>query len=516
LADVAEILSSQGYFVSQLNCESSLQSCYNIAVAPKLPRVLICALCRSKNLKAYIANNHRSIGEFLDADELNPPIGSHRWGHSSAATIGRFESAQDYESHEFIALRDKMSEVAINAFKSAAKWIREEKLDRIIVFNGRIDATRGVIEAAKFCNIPFFTAERAAFGFGLLILPNESCLGLATIGRLMEKCKGIPLGKSECEKIVSVIKRRFNRSISAEWRVYNVNHIYQTWPQNVRGPRVLILPSSTNEISDEPDWSCGWNEGVEAFDQILNYFKVDGVCVVVRCHPNWSETIHGVDGRRIEGYYKNWAEKRGLNIYLSNDKASTLSLIEQADVIIVNGGSSALEAGVLGKCIISTRPSSNYDSSFVINVHQRSDLDKIADPLPNLVENFKKRNLEIARATIRYYYAIVFRLPSFINSAISQDPTDVKFNLCEFDRDEFLDLIQNARKNISVYSDCLSPVFEDECLSLLLSRDNSRGQTQSDISSRFKSRSPRGIFKIVIWLRCLFSRGDRWEFGLWK
>jgi hypothetical protein len=319
MAEVAEILRSHGHFVSQLNCEACLKSCYNIAVAPKVPCVLNCALCRSKNLKAYISDNHCSIGKYFYSEELDPPIGSHKWGYSSASTIGRFESALDYESHEFNNLRDKMSDVALIAFKSAVRWIREQRLNRIIVFNGRIDATRGVLEAARFCNIPFFTAERTPFGFGLLILPNESCLGLATIGKLMERCQGIPLGEDECEKIVSIIVRRFSKNISPEWRVYNQNAIFQKWPQGVPGAKILILPSSTNEINNEPDWSCGWEEGIEAFDAILNHFNVNSDCVVLRCHPNWGESINGVDGVKIEKYYRSWAEKRGVNIFLAND-----------------------------------------------------------------------------------------------------------------------------------------------------------------------------------------------------
>jgi hypothetical protein len=516
MAEIAEILRSHGHFVSLLNCEASLQSCYNIAVAPKVPRVLNCALCRSKNLNAYISDNQRSIGEYFYGEEIDPPIGSHKWGHSSASTIGRFESALDYESQEFIALRDKMSEVAIAAFKSAVRWIREQKLERIIVFNGRIDATRGVIEAAKFCNIPFFTAERTPFGFGLLILPNESCLGLATIGKLMERYKGSPLGKDDCEKVVSLIVRRFSKNILAEWRVYNQNAIYQKWPQEVSGARILILPSSTNEINNEPDWSCGWEDGVEAFDAILNHFNVNGGRVVLRCHPNWGESINGVDGVRIESYYRNWAKKRGVNIFLANDKVSTLSLIEQADVIIVNGGSSALEAGALGKCIISTRPSNNYDSTFVIPVHNRADLDGFSASIESVIEKCQERNREIVRATMRYMFAIVFRLPTFVNSVISPNPTVVKFNLCQQDRDEFLNFVQTAEKNLAINSDCSSLVFEDRSISLLLSRNFSGVQSQIELSPSFQSRSPRGVYKILIWFRGLFNRGDFLRIGVGK
>jgi hypothetical protein len=516
MAEVAEILRTHGHFVSQLNCEGNLKDCYNIAVAPKVPRGLNCALCRTKNLKSYISENHNSIGDYLYNEDINPPIDSRKWGHSSASTIGRFESASDYDSQEFKALRDKMSDVAIMAFKSAVRWIREQKLDRIIVFNGRIDATRGIIEAAKFCNIPFFTAERTPFGYGLLILPNESCLGLTTIRKLMKRYKGIPIGKDECEKIVSIIVQRFSKKLTTEWRVYNQSAIFQKWPQDVPGPRILILPSSTNEINNEPDWGCEWEEGVAAFDAILNHFNINGKFVVLRCHPNWGEPINGVEGGRIEEYYKRWSKDRGLNIFLANDKASTLSLIEQADVIIVNGGSSALEAGALGKCVISTRPSNNYDSSFVISIHNRADLNKYSASIEGLIETCRQRNREIVRATMRYLNTIVFRLPMFVNSVISPDPTVVKFNLCRQDLEEFLGFIQTADKTISINSNCSSLEFEDKYISLLLSQNFLGIQNQTKINPSFQSRSPRGVYKPLIWLRGLFNRGDRIKFGMRK
>ncbi len=185
-----------------------------------------------------------------------------------------------------------------------------------------------------------------------------------------------------------------------------------------------------------------------------------------------------------------------------------MSLIEQADVIIVNGGSSALEAGALGKCIISTRPSNNYDSTFVIPIHNRPDLDRFGASIESVIKMCEERCREIVRATMRYMFTVVFRLPTFVNSVVSPTPTVVKFNLSQQDRDEFLNFIKTADKKLAINSASPSLVFEDRYISLLLSRNFRGVHPQIETSPSFRSRSPRGIYKMLIWFRGLFNRGD--------
>jgi hypothetical protein len=509
MAIVADCLKTKDVEIYSLVCKSDLKICHNIAAKPSVPRIVNCMACRGKGLNAYFSNNVQSIGDFHGKIKDEYEVNYAEWGHSSAATLGRFESKKHFESIEFKNLKYQFSEIAFTSFKAAVEWIKGNKLNRILVFNGRIDATRGIIEAAKYCKIPYVTIERGPFGFGLQILVEESCLGLKNLLVKYQWWKNIPLNESECERIGSLIASRILRQSKSEWRIYNVNAVFQDWPTKKEGPKVLILPSSTNEINDAVDWSCGWEDSTDPFDALIDHFNLNPSEVVIRCHPNWSEKVYGASGEKIEAVFQEWAQSRGIHLISSSDRASTVSLIKQSDIIIVNGGSSALEAAFMGKRVIATRPSNNYTSSFVIEAHSKRQLKNISKRIDDVICRDESERMEIVRSAVRYFSYFVFKFPILTKSIITPDVTSALSNISKTDVEELVCAVEGLEKDKDIKSNSDDISHENQLIKCLLDFKFSDLVKSNEVPPNFKGRPPRGFYWLFRKIRDKFNRGDR-------
>ena len=135
--------------------------------------------------------------------------------------------------------------------------------------------------------------------------------------------------------------------------------------------------------------------------------------MVLRCHPNWNEKIGKADGHMPEDFYTAWAKKRGIMFIPSADTTSTLGLIEQADAVVVSGGTAAIDAGILGKQIIAVGPSSYQEAKIcdsALDMHELTSL-KLRASLDHAGK------IEIAalvrKYTLRFLYTVANRIPLY-------------------------------------------------------------------------------------------------------
>lgn len=94
----------------------------------------------------------------------------------------------------------------------------------------------------------------------------------------------------------------------------------------------------------------------------------------------------------------------------SADTTSTLGLIEQADAVVVSGGSAAIDAGILGKQIIAVGPSSYQEAKIcdsALDMHELTSL-KLMTSLDHA------ERIEIAalvrKRTLRFLYTVANRI----------------------------------------------------------------------------------------------------------
>ena len=423
---LAGLAREAGHQVSFLTCDADLSSCYTKEVRPSRSGIMHCTRCMIGGLRSYESRNLHSIGRLAD-DGVATPIGAGDWCRSSASTLGRFESDADFSSADFQALVRRLDGPTKRVYGAARRWIDQERLDAIVLFNGRMDATRAILEAARAAELPFVSVERTWFGDGLLLLPGENCLGLRSVDAVMRDWRDMALTQAQALRAASLVASRFLRRNGKEWRAYNLSASNTGWPIARARRRVLLVPGSRNEVWGHPDWASKWQEQTAAFDALIDHLGLSADDLVLRCHPNWGEYIGSVNGSKSERYYTEWASRRGIHWIASTDSTSTLGLIELCDAVVVCGGSAALEAGLLGKQVIAVSPSVYQEAGFQSDAGSPS-------TLPGLVLHATLNDAtraqysgHIARQTLRFAYTMNYRLPQFVDQVRCITTTRYKY-----------------------------------------------------------------------------------------
>lgn len=396
-----------GHEASYLTCDGDLSACYPKVMRPQRRDWVHCARCRVGGLRSFASRGVVSIGE-LDAVPVAASPETVEWSRSSASTIGRFETDEDYASEEFALLARQLDEPTRLAHAAALRWIERERLDAVCVFNGRMDATRALIEAARSSGISFATVDRTWFGDGLHLLPQENVLGLRSIDHMMRLWRDVPLSRDQALRAAAHVAARFLRRNQREWRAYNMNAFATEWPVAGARRRILLVPGSRNEFWGHPDWASCWSEPTDAYDALVDRLGLTPSDMVLRCHPNWGERIGPQDGSRSERYFTQWAQRRGIHVISSTDATSTLGLIEQCDAIVINGGSAALEAGILGKQVIAVGPSIYQQAGFQTDAFDEESMSRVSlgvdAPTAALM----------ARRTLRFCHIMAYRVAQFV------------------------------------------------------------------------------------------------------
>jgi hypothetical protein len=244
---LAGLIKKAGHEVEFLACNADLPTCYTRELRDRLPDWVECLLCRAGGIRSFESENISFIGEYNSRN--NPlPEDWKSWALPVASTLGRFESEEDFNSPDFFRLVQRLEPVVEITYQAAYEWIKERKLDAVVVFNARMETTRAIFEAGKSVGIAVASMERTWFGDGLQILPGETCLGLKTVGRIVSEWSDRPLTKRQALKAVGYVASRYLRRNNNEWRAYNVNAENKAWPSVLGRHKILLIPGSLNEV----------------------------------------------------------------------------------------------------------------------------------------------------------------------------------------------------------------------------------------------------------------------------
>jgi hypothetical protein len=506
---LARLAKQAGHKVFFLTCDGDLDSCYTRELRDK-PAWRECLQCRAGGLRSYSSDNVLAIRELRSKEFALSHEQLRSWAGSSASTLGRFETAAEYQSDEFLGTIGRLEQGVADTYSAARQWIRQERLDAVCAFNGRMDATRAILEAAAAEKIRYLSVERTWFGDGLQLLPDESCLGLRNVHSMIRGWCDRPLTRDQALRAGSHVAGRILRTNFKEWRSYNLNGRSVSWPGGDSARRkVLLIPSSLNEVWGHQDWEMRWPEPTAAYDAIIEHLALLPGEVVLRCHPNWGENIGKNTGERSERYYSEWAARRGIQCIQSKEPASTMDLIDQCDAIVVASGSAALEAGVLGKQVISIGPANYQEAGFRDSAYDMQELRMLrlhTDLSRDEQALLARRN---ARLALRFCYTAVYRLPQYVAEVQSITTTKYRYNFGA-DPQRFIDILRSGRlvPDDSVWAPDARE--EDAVLALVEHRDWIA--FKSDVvpeSQELKRLRRRFMYRSVDWIGARKSIGDR-------
>lgn len=495
---LSKLLDKAGHECFFLTCDAAVSNCYARAIKGN-GKLRECSKCVLGGVRSFTGKNVSAISDqktALDADQLD------RLALSSSCTITRTESEAEWNEPEVVSIRRSLHGPIGSVFESAKGWIKNNDLDAVICFNGRMDLTRAVTHACETLGIPFISHERTWFGDGIQLVPNDNCLGLKSLGELVKEYDDKPLTKAQASYAGKLVGERFLQRNSLEWRLYNKNPEPAPWPLNDPGKRVLVLPSSKNEFAGHDDWKTGWEDNTKALDDFFDVNNIHPTQVVLRCHPNWSENIGQATGSRSLDLYRKWAEMRGIYLISSEEKASTYDLIQQADIVVLNGGSSAVEAGACGKQVVCLGPSTYQNAGFVQVFLSRADMEG-----KGLLELDSDT---VRRKTLRFLYVRSHRFPQFVDYVKAIETTRYKY-FAGANAERIVEMIETGKipADDPTYAD--TEQYENDVLEALVRGDwgslsdhevPEQGGVLLDISRR------KG-FKWVDGFRSKFARGDR-------
>jgi hypothetical protein len=505
---LARLAQKAGHEPHFLACDGDLPSCYTRELRSR-PAWRECLQCRLGGVRSYTGRRVDSIGE--QARKGRPAdIGqaAYDWAYSSASTLGRFESDADYDSTEFRDTQARLAPAVAKSYAAARQWIRKNKLDAVCLFNARMDATRAIAEACKAANIRFVSLERTWFGDGLQLLPDENCLGLRSVHSMVAQWRDRPLSIAQALMAVSHVAQRFTRTNVREWRAYNQQARAITWPGGSAPRKILLLPSSGNEVRGQGDWNSLWPERTTAYDALLAHVRAVPGEVVLRCHPNWAEKIGKCGGERAERYYTEWAARRGVPCISSADSASTTSLIEQCDVIVLAHGSAALEAGILGKQVISTAPSPYQEAGFRDAAYDAAQVNSLQLHVQLERERRESLSRDISRRTLRYLYTTAYRIPQYTGFVRAETATKYWYDLSA-DPQRFVDMLTTGtlRADDDTFTDTSDG--EDEVLDLVRRREWAALRHPQVNSGNRDRVNRRPLFRYIDWISARKPVGDR-------
>lgn len=419
LSYLTRLLGEAGHETYFLTCDAGLPKCYSRTLK-RTTKFVECSKCIAGGVRSF--HSYKNINS-ISSKQAYGPLSSPELSEitlSSACTLNRTESELEWNDSIVVSTRQSLYQSVEKTYQSTRRWINQNQLDAVICFNGRMEMTRAVTYACEKAGIPFVTHERTWFGDGLTLIPNANCLSLSAMRVMAADYDDKPLTNNQARLAARLIAMRFLQQNTLEWRLYNKDSVTATWPTSTKRRKVLVLPSSKNEFAGHKEWESGWLDNTSALDDFFEAFSIKSEDVVVRFHPNWSETIGSVSGARPIQHYTNWAEHRGIHYISSEDKASTYDLIQQADIVVMNGGSSAVEAGACGKQVICLGPSTYDQCGFVRAFLNKEDFNR-----KGAFEDIEPET--VIKKTLRFVYLRAKRFPQYVDYVKAKTTTEYEY-----------------------------------------------------------------------------------------
>jgi len=507
LAYIYKRLKKDGHEIRVLKCSNDFDLChYKLINKSSKSFVPPCYKCRLGSIAKYVDKNDiDEIGE-VDYDQAEYHYkGQSKSVINSLANIYRIENYNEVEelesTNEFSTLlssKIKMSKV-INA------WVKREDLDLVVLFNGRMDILDSILGELKKLNVETLCIEGSGTDRGIRVVENESAVDFEEFDKYLNRVIEKPISSDQQLQAYSFFHNRITGKNDYEWRQYNQEKDQEDFKWKAdNGSKVLFLPSSMYEFYGIIDHEQTWTNTIDSYDHIMSQHDIKPENALLRFHPNWARSIAGYDGRKSIELYTEYCLDRGIDFIESHEKVQTRELIKEADLIVVNGGSSAIEGALLGKQVVNVFPCKYMNAGFVDNVINKS---------YSLPTDFgKETKKERIRNCLRYLYFNMRVYPRLTNEIISVSTTENKYKFPSVNKDT---LTQLKKVDLTAYDESISRKEEENIIEQLLKYDfDALGRELEErivtsVTDGFEYLKPKNFqAKMIDMMRNSFKKGD--------
>jgi hypothetical protein len=200
---------------------------------------------------------------------------------------------------------------------------------------------------------------------------------------------------------------------------------------------------------------------------------------------------------------------RGIHCIGSTDRASTMSLLAECDAVVLANGSAAMEAGFLGKQVISIAPSIYQAAGIRTEALTPSDLADL-HLWSELPESDRARNeVQIARQTLRFLYTMIYRVPQYTQEVRADSTTRFRYSP-DPDPNRFIELLRTGELRADDESRAENSEGEDLVLKSIRAFDwKTLARAQEAAPEQWLPIRRRWSRRVIDWLGRRKPVGDR-------
>lgn len=247
----------------------------------------------------------------------------------------------------------ELAENAIQVYLGLQKFIQNNKIDKIILFNGRWDYYRAAMSASLKSNIKIEVFEHFRTGGYYQIFGNNLPHNIENYNKLVEDHWENEEDIQLKSKIAGDFYAEKRSGISTYDKVYTKNQQSKMLPDNLdvtKSTYVLFNSSDDEFAAIGKEWSIPlFKDQLEGILFLIEYFKNNiNIQLVIRVHPN----LKGLNRDYLEPIYKLKNKYNNIFIVKPEDSVDTYELIRISEKVITFGSTTTLEANMLDKPVI--------------------------------------------------------------------------------------------------------------------------------------------------------------------
>lgn len=247
-----------------------------------------------------------------------------------------------------------LSSISLHEF--TLKYLTNNNVDLVYLFNGRFANSRAILDAAIATMTPYMVHERGSSMFKYSIrpfIPHDS----VKIGKeMLEAWNNSDIDLDH--KIISGSRFFEDRrnGIEQSWTSFVRGQIKGKGLSDIKGKRLISFFSSSDDefasVGDVFKWDR-WPNQIAAFKDLLKIISSnDHLFLALRIHPSMSQK-----GRGDLEEWLNLPLPVNSTVILPEDNLDSYKLMEQSDVVITGGSTMGIEAVYWNKPSICLGPS---------------------------------------------------------------------------------------------------------------------------------------------------------------